>query len=104
MKFRSDQSNDISRAILNKQSFVIYNVSDMTKLVESLEHFIESNDMSCRIYTRNRAVAAGVGLFSLGAGIATLAGIAAHNLATYNPDWELGKDFGGNQLYVTYKK
>ena len=59
--------------------------------------------MRCRIYTRNRAATA-TALAWTGPGLAALAGIAAHNLATYNPDYEIGRAVVDQKIYVTYKK
>lgn len=92
--------------IQNRESFKISNVtqSEMGGLVDQLERMIENEGLRCRIYTKGRIAAAGVGLFSLGAGAAALAGIAAHNIATFNPDYEIEKDLLGSSLTVSYKK
>lgn len=36
--------------------------------------------------------------------IYTAIGISIHNLLTYNPDFEIGKDFINSRINVTYKK
>ncbi|MBF4103001.1 hypothetical protein INT80_12615 [Gallibacterium anatis] len=37
-------------------------------------------------------------------GIASAVGIAAHNLATYNPDFEIGKNLVDKKINIVYKK
>lgn len=103
-KISATQSKEITQAILNQQNFIIYDVANMGDIVVHLENIIEQNNMSCRIYTKNRVAAAAVGILHFGTGVATLAGIAAHNLATRNPDFEIAKDYIHNQIFVSYKK
>lgn len=83
-----------------------------------LEKTIEKEGMSVRVYMRARRLSmgsfagfAGVGVVgapvALGAiavGVVAGVGIAAHNLATLNPDYEIGKHPLGSTLYVDYKK
>lgn len=83
-----------------------------------LEKAIESQGMSVRIYLRARKLSMGsfagfagagvvgapVALGALAIGVVAGVGIAAHNLATLNPDYEIGKHPLGSTLYVDYKK
>ncbi len=91
-----------------RKSFTVTGLSGrMGSAVTGVENLIESEGLSCRVYTVGRSVAAGGSLFGgiTGlAGIASAIGIAAHNLATFNPDYEIGKHKIDNKLTVTYKK
>lgn len=59
--------------------------------------------MKCRVYSENRAAVAGAAVFT-GVGLAGIAAIAAHNLATYDPDYEIGKNKLSNTVSVSCKK
>ncbi|MFC0323948.1 hypothetical protein ACFFHT_10355 [Gallibacterium melopsittaci] len=108
-KTYSDESINerfIEKLIKLKVDFSI-KTDDILYYARKVEEIIESNKFSCRVYTENRAALMGGGLFSgIGTvvGIAAAAGIAAHNLATYNPDFEIGKDLVNKKINVTYKK
>jgi hypothetical protein len=68
---------------------------------------IEPAGLKCRVYTKGRIAAAGASLLggiTGAAGIASAISIAAHNLATYNPDYEIVKHLVDNTLSVFYKK
>jgi len=83
-----------------------------------LEQAIEKQGMSVRIYMRARKISMGsfagfagasiigapVALGAVAIGVVAGVGIAAHNLATLNPDYEVGKHPLGSTLYVDYKK
>lgn len=102
----SDSLQEISRWLMKHESFEIRNVSpsNMNSYISILEKQIETEGLSCRIYTKGRSAAIGAGLVSFGAGLGVAVGIAAHNLATYNPDYEIAKDFINNKIFVDYKK
>lgn len=94
----------IPSLIASRSSFEIIGASGkILDLCSILEEEIESQGLRCRIYTRNRSIAAG-GMAWTGAGIASLIGIAAHNLATFSPDYEIGKAIVDNKIYVEFKK
>ncbi|MEF1283788.1 hypothetical protein QTN94_07410 [Vibrio sp. M250220] len=94
----------ISLLISRRTSFEIISTSgQMTEICSKLEKAIEQQNLSCRIYTRNRSVVAG-GMAWTGAGLLSLAAIAAHNLATFSPDYEIGKAVVDNKIYVDFKK
>lgn len=96
--------NKLSKLIQNKDTFIVFNLGgQLLEATALIEKAIESAGLSCRIYTRNRSVAAGA-LAWTGAGLVSLAGIAVHNLATINPDYEIGRDIVNNKLYVEFKK
>lgn len=101
----SDAKNKLNQLISNRESFVLIGI-DIDNLVNAakfVELAIENQGLKCRIYTRNRAYAAGAMAWT-GVGLLSLGSIAAHNLATFNPDYEIGRCIVDNRLYVTYKK
>ena len=102
-------NTDVLTALLSaRESFEVVGLSGrMGSAVTTLENRIESAGMKCRIYTFGRIAAAGGSFFGGITGVVGLAsavGIAAHNLATYNPDYEIAKYPIDNRLVVTYKK
>jgi hypothetical protein len=63
--------------------------------------------MTCRIYASGRLAGAAATVVGgpLGLlGLATAIGVAAHNIVTYDPDYEIAKHVIDNKLVVTYKK
>ena len=80
---------------------------DISMAVALVEGIIEECGYKCRVYTENRSsalAAAAIPGLGLLAGAAAAIGIAAHNLATYDPDFEIGKNFFDDKVNVTYKK
>ena len=80
----------------------------MKESVLSLERLIEKRGLRCRIYMKGRAstVAAAaipVSPTVIGGWLAGI-GIAAHNIATWSPDYEIAKNPLTSTLTVTYKK
>lgn len=89
-----------------------------SKTLTWLEQMIEAQGMSVRIYMRARRLSMGslagfagasvvgapVALGALAIGMVAGVGIAAHNLATLNPDYEIGKHPLCSTLYVDYQK
>lgn len=102
------ESGVAEKMIKEKSSFSIVGLSGkMSDAVELIEEQIEKEGYSCRIYTYGRIAAAGGSFFGgitglLGA--ASAIGMAAHNLATYDPDFEVAKHLVDNKLVVTYEK
>lgn len=99
-------SNKVKSLIENHNSFEIVGLSGrMGSAVSKIEGLIESQGLSCRIYTYGRVAAAGGSLFGGITGVLGLAsaiGMAAHNIATYNPDYEIAKHQIDNKLSVNY--
>lgn len=101
----SDAKNKLDHLISNRKSFILIGIEiddlmDASKLVELA---VEAQGLKCRVYTRNRAYAAGA-LAWTGVGLlASLGSIAIHNLATFNPDYEIGRCVVDNRLYVNYR-
>ncbi|WP_236201240.1 hypothetical protein [Pseudomonas pseudonitroreducens] len=99
----------IIEKIKKKESFTLANIESIKlhSTVETLERLIESQGLKCRIYTFGRIAAAGA---SVAGGVTGLLGalsgiaIAAHNIATWNPDYEIAKNLFASSIHVTYKK
>lgn len=97
----------IEKLIRKHESFDIVNVKrgQQSTVVEVVESAIESCDMKCRVRTNCRGVAAaGLTLVTLGWGAAAFGAIAAHDIATINPDYEVIKDMIGSGVRVKYCK
>lgn len=92
--------------IINKVDFSV-KTENFIRDVDLIEYLIEKNCFTCRVYTENRVAGIGAAIFSgIGTliGAATAVGIAIHNIATYNPDFEIGRDFINSRINVSYKK
>ncbi|MDY0205758.1 MAG: hypothetical protein RBR82_03930 [Pseudomonas sp.] len=98
----------LNEIISKKGSFTLIGVKDVSIAVRRIEAAIEKQNLRCRVYTEYRsAVLAGMAIptgITQVAGFATAAGIAAHNLVTINPDYEIGKNKVSNSLTVIFKK
>lgn len=108
-KLNEISNEQIIEKIKKKESFILEKIDPIKLIptVETLERLIESQGLKCRIYTMGRVAAAGAtvaggvtGLLGALSGIA----IAAHNIATWNPDYEIAKNILGSNIYVNYKK
>lgn len=106
----AEASNDqLAIKIKNRESFIIEEIklNRFASTVKTLEKIIESQGLKCRIYTTGRIATTGLaflGGWSAIAGVVSGATIAAHNIATWNPDYEIGKDLTSSKITVTYKK
>ena len=94
--------------VKEKKSFEIIGLSGrISNCVTEVENIIEIEGFSCRTYTYGRITSVGasfLGGITGVAGVFSGIGIAAHNLATYNPDYELAKHIVDNRLSVRYMK
>ena len=117
----TEVTNDfITNKIKAHESFVL-ECQDYDRYANTLtwlEKTIENQGVTVRIYMKARRLSmgsfaglAGVGVIgapvALGAiavGMVAGVGIAAHNLATLNPDYEIGKHPLGTTLYVDFQK
>ena len=110
MRFDFDDLTEykFDRLISERKTFEITGLSGrMSNAVEFVERRIEKKGLRCRIYTYGRVAAAGGSLFGgiTGVlGVASVIGMAAHNLATLNPDYEVAKHMVDNMLTVKYSK
>ena len=94
----------IEQLISRRMSFQAVGLSDIGRIVEAIEGCIEKTGMRCRVYTEYRTAALAGEIFLGGIGLIAAAGIAAHNIATFNPDYEIGKNKLNGSVTVTYKK
>lgn len=94
--------------IFYRKSFDITNVTDISQTVKQVEQVIENQEkkLTCRVYTEYRSTAVAGSLWSPTAifGAVSAAAIGVHNLATWNPDYELGKNYMKRTISVRYKK
>ncbi|WP_439238611.1 hypothetical protein [Lonepinella sp. BR2919] len=79
-------------------------LSDMLPLCAELESLIENRGLTCRVYTQNRIASVLTGAIKRKWGILSLASIAAHNLFTYDPDYEIGRDLANGRVRVEFKR
>ncbi|GAA0804861.1 hypothetical protein [Psychrobacter piscatorii] len=108
VKYEDLDGQKIKDLIKQKQTFEVLGLSGrMDSATAKVENMIETSGLSCRVYTYGRIAAAGASLFGgiTGVvGVASAIGMAAHNIATYNPDYEIAKHRVDNKLTVKYKK
>ena len=94
--------------IFYRKSFDITNVNDISETVKIVEYVIEHQQkkLTCRVYTEYRSTAVAGSLWSPTAllGAVSAAAIGVHNLATWNPDYEIGKNYIKRTISVRYKK
>ncbi|QWT20787.1 hypothetical protein KPL74_01965 [Bacillus sp. NP157] len=103
-------NNEIGELIAGKQSFVLEDVSrlNMPETVATLEKLIEDAGLRSRVYTKGRAASMAAAAIpnpvTIAGGLVAGIGIGVHNLATFNPDYEIAKNLATGTLTVTYKK
>ena len=97
-------SGRIDDLISSKSSFQIVGVNDIGDIVKLLEGRIEAKGLKCRVYTEYRAAGLAAEALAGGVGVVVAAGIAVHNVVTWNPDYEIGKNKLNSSVSVTYKK
>ncbi|XDZ50306.1 hypothetical protein AB8Q18_08860 [Neisseriaceae bacterium CLB008] len=98
--------SQIDNLVAERKSFHIHGIDFENTFDQctSIEEAIEAAGLTCRIYTKGRIVAAATGIFSMGAGLAALTGIAAHNILTWNPQYEICRDLANGRILVEWKK
>ena len=101
-------SEKLNNLIEERKSFKIVAVKDIGFMINKIEGTIEKRDLSCRVYSEYRSVAMGAVAIptpvTLIGGLAAMVGTAAHNLATFNPDYEIGKNKIKSTVTVIYQK
>ena len=107
---KSITNEKIASLIQQRASFVLNDVDTihMSESVKTVEKIIESKGLSCRVYLKGRsatvaAAAIPISPTVIGGWAAALA-IGAHNLATWNPDYEIAKNPVASNLSISYKK
>jgi len=95
----------IDALILKKSSYQVVAVTNLSSTVSKIEGRIEKANLKCRVYTEYRSASIAA-MFSPAAlvGLGAAVGIAAHNLATFNPDYEIAKNKLAGTLTVKYMK
>lgn len=102
--------SQIDELLDQHKSFVLQDVArtNMSEAVESIEKKIEFRGLKCRVYTKGRAasIAAAWIPFPITAigGLASAIAIGAHNIATWDPDYEIAKNLAMGTLTINYKK
>lgn len=103
--YASELSNELLDVLVKKfASFTLQAVSDQSEMVRRLEQHIEARGMTCRIYTENRGGCGRGAALVTGVGVAAVVAIAAHNIATWDPDYEIAKNFVEKKISVNFKK
>ncbi|MBN6527901.1 hypothetical protein JZM32_07840 [Acinetobacter pittii] len=100
----------IKEMVNKKLSFIIEDIDrrKMSGAVKLVENIIEQKGLKCRVYSVGRSAALTGAVIPtpvtvLGGWAAGIA-IGAHNLATWNPDYEIAKNIPFGTIRVNYKK
>ncbi|MDT4875276.1 hypothetical protein FQZ97_1106310 [compost metagenome] len=108
IQYEDLSTSTLTQLINRKETFEVVGLGGrLLSAVKTVENKIEANGMTCRVYTAGRIATAGWSLFGgiTGAvGALSAASIALHNLATYNPDYEIEKYPIDNRIVVKFKK
>lgn len=102
------QNEEYFTDLIRKHKSFSVKSTNLNRTARDVERMIENSGLRCRVYTENRSAALGAAAIPTGVtqvtGLFSAIGIAAHNLATFNPDYEIGKNIIDSQINVTYKK
>ncbi|MDL2267820.1 hypothetical protein LJC46_07540 [Desulfovibrio sp. OttesenSCG-928-G15] len=95
--------------ISDRYDFAVLGVlGNMMDCVKKLEKMIEDQNRTCRIYSAKRSAGLIGAIIPTGItqllALGTAVSIVAHNLVTYNPDYEIVRDFTNNSVSVYCKK
>lgn len=106
-KFTADEITleKLDTLVMRRESFQVVAVSNIGAVVEKIEGRIEKADLKCRVYSEYRSASMAASfspaaLFGIGSALA----IGVHNLATFNPDYEIGKNKVAGTVTVLFKK
>lgn len=101
-----DDDFDIEELISRRKNFEICGIDagNLFAFSQELEKYIESLNLKCRLYTKNRLALGLSAVLNPRWGILSLAAIAAHNLLTLNPDCEIYRDLANKRVGVVWKK
>ena len=87
--------NKLEDLILKKEEFEITQIRDMSHVVKKVESVMEQYGFKVRVYRENRSAAIAAAAVPTGitqaVGLWSAIGIGIHNLATFNPDFEIAK-------------
>ena len=104
---REEMQRRIEKLVQGHRSFEVVDVKlgKQGTVVDIVERTIEENGLKCRVRTNGRGfAAAALAIPTLGGSLAVGAAIAAHNLSTVNPDYEVIKEMVGSDVRVIYFK
>lgn len=102
--------SQVENLFREKKSFVLEDIdrTNFSEAVETIEKMIEGLGMKCRIYTKGRkALMVGAvtpNPVTFVAGVASAIAIGTHNVATWSPDYEVGKNLAMGTLTIEYQK
>ncbi|NWO06785.1 MAG: hypothetical protein HLX50_14145 [Alteromonadaceae bacterium] len=98
----------LMKLLRDHESFVIEKVprKHFGEVIKTLEKHIDSLGMKCRVFAKGRKSLMAGSFFGPTAiwGVASVAFMGAHNVATWDPDYEIAKNRVTGTLTVTYKK
>ena len=104
-------SRKMAELVKEHKSFKITQIDkggDFVDIVNKIEEMLERAGYTCRVYTAYRRACMAVGFIpspvTWGIGLAAALAIAAHNIVTYNPDYEISKDFAKAMITVSYQR
>ena len=79
----------------------------MSSAVTSIKSIVESEGLKCRVFTHGRAITA-LSAFASGItsaiGGASIIGVTGHEIATFNPDYEIVKHHIQHKLVIRYTR
>ncbi|WFP49699.1 hypothetical protein PL263_16555 [Methylomonas sp. EFPC3] len=107
---KSISDEKIDSLINERKSFVLEDIPRIHfgEAVKAIEKEIESKGLKCRVYTKGRSATVAAAAIPISptviGGWASAIGIGIHNLATWDPDYEIAKNLATGTLTVTYKK
>lgn len=102
-------NSKIGALVDSRKDFVIEGITFITykDALRTVEKIIEDKGFKVRVYTKGRATSLVAGVIpgpTIVLGWAAGIGIGAHNLATFNPDYEIAKNPATGTLTVVYKR
>lgn len=107
-KFTADELTleKLDSLIMNHESFMVVTVANIGAVVGKIEGRIEKQSLKCRIYSeyRSATMAATFTPPTLFVGLGAAVCIGLHNLVTFNPDYEIGKNKLSSTVTVKYLK
>ena len=105
-RIKSISDEKLKELLKTHQSFVLEDIDrlNMADAVKTVEKLIESLGMKCRIYTKGRVAGLAAELAVPVVGWAAAAAIGVHNLATWDPDYEVAKNLITGTLTIQYKR
>ena len=107
--FTSDElsKEKLDELISSRTSFKVVTVKDIGYMVNKIEGAIEKVNLKCRVYSEMRTAAiAGIAIptpVTILGGLAAAASTAIHNVVTFNPDYEIGKNYIKKSISVIYQ-